>query len=149
VDEIYVNTRIGANVMLVFFLVFLASCGKKDESKKPRGPCFGITGKIHEVKITKYSMSNKPELRKKSYSPRELTVEVCDQVVWVNQDLKAQFHTATADLKEAQLWFDKIVVRGATSQPVTFKEVGEFTYYCKPHPWMRGKIIVKPRQQTP
>jgi plastocyanin len=25
-----------------------------------------------------------------------------------------------------------------------FDEVGEFEYFCTPHPWMRAKVIVEP-----
>jgi plastocyanin len=26
---------------------------------------------------------------------------------------------------------------------ITFGEPGEFEYYCAPHPWMKGRVIVE------
>ncbi len=27
---------------------------------------------------------------------------------------------------------------------VTFSDPGEFAYYCVPHPWMKGTVLVEP-----
>ena len=70
--------------------------------------------------------------------------------MWLNEDNRAQYHTATADDSNAQLWFNTggiaagIPSRPTKSRAIQFKESGGFTYHCQPHPWMRGKIIVAP-----
>jgi plastocyanin len=38
--------------------------------------------------------------------------------------------------------FDSEFLNTGASFSFTFDEVGEFEYYCLPHPWMRAKVIV-------
>ncbi len=59
-------------------------------------------------------------------------------VRWVNRDPVA--HTSTADEGE---WKSPLLGPGETFD-VKFDEEGEFPYYCTPHPFMRGVVIVAP-----
>ena len=132
----------------------------KPPEVQPEDPrCVGVAYSTHTVLITKYGMSP-PELnlRSKAYEPRELTVQVCDKVVWENQDFKssAMYHTATSGNPDV----DKVddpnykprfdsggLVKGAKSKPVQFTDSGEYPYFCKPHHWMRGKVKVVSRRK--
>ena len=71
------------------------------------------------------------------YSVNTLTVEVGTTVTWTNDD-PGQMHTVT----EVNGAFDSRFIEAADSFSHTFDEVGEFEYYCLPHPWMRAKVIV-------
>lgn len=138
-------------------LALIAGC-KKNNAAPPSANnndaaagCAGVLFSTHTVVITKYGMSP-PELglRGKAYQPRELSIKVCDKVIWENQDSRAQYHTATADNGEVRKYFNTGAIGAGSpdkpvkSRPIQFPEVGEFSYYCEPHPWMRGKISVTP-----
>jgi plastocyanin len=75
------------------------------------------------------------------YDPATATVSVGDSVVWENGDVMA--HTATRTDDPA---FDTgFLAQNATSAPVTFSEASKgdgFEYFCTPHPFMRGRIVV-------
>ncbi len=82
-----------------------------------------------------------------AYSPNEITVEVGTTVVWTNED--TTMHTVTsgtvADLvATADGLFDSGFLAEGETFSYTFTEVGEFPYFCQPHPWMQGTVIVVP-----
>ncbi len=121
---------------------------KSPAPQEPKGDprCTGVQSSSHTVVITKYGMSP-PHLglRDKAYEPRNLKIAKCDKVRWVNQDFRgvAMFHTATSTSPVFQ--FDTGgLTAGTTSQWVQFPVVGEVPYFCKPHPWMNGKVTVTP-----
>ena len=64
-------------------------------------------------------------------------------VTWLNLD--GVIHTVTAEIGKE---FIKLTGNANYIDPeggefsFLFTESGEYTYYCSPHPWMRGTIIV-------
>ncbi|MGH8928800.1 MAG: plastocyanin/azurin family copper-binding protein [Acidimicrobiia bacterium] len=48
-------------------------------------------------------------------------------------------HTVTAVAGS----FDSGFLTEDATWSFTFNQVGEFEYFCMPHPWMRAKIIVE------
>ena len=75
-----------------------------------------------------------------NYIPESLAINAGDEVIWENRDAHA--HTATREDDPA---FDERVAAGSTSAPVAFEQPsGEegYSYFCKPHPFMTGKIVV-------
>ena len=71
------------------------------------------------------------------YSVNVLTVPVGTTVTWVNRD--DQIHTATA----VDGSFDSGFLAEGESFSQTFDTPGEYEYFCTPHPWMRGRIVVE------
>ncbi|MDQ6422204.1 plastocyanin/azurin family copper-binding protein [Paenibacillus sp. LHD-117] len=92
---------------------------KETPSAKPEG-------QVHIVEIVDFA-----------YSPAELTVKPGDSVKFMNKDQIG--HTATADDKT----FDTGSLDLDESKVISFTEEGEFSYYCLPHPGMKGTIIVE------
>lgn len=81
-----------------------------------------------------------------AYSPLELTVPVGTTVVWTNDDAIA--HTVTSGTSDgssgsADGIFDSGFMNAGDTFSYTFDEPGEFPYFCLPHPWMIGKVIVE------
>ncbi len=70
------------------------------------------------------------------YSTDVLEVEVGDTVTWTNDDNAV--HTVTS----ADGSFDSESVQPGQSWSHTFIDAGEFNYFCTPHPWMRGTVVV-------
>ncbi len=66
-----------------------------------------------------------------------LTVKVGTQVTWTNND--SIVHTVTA----VDGSFDSGFFAEGEHYSYVFDEVGEFEYFCTPHPWMRAKVIVE------
>jgi plastocyanin len=73
------------------------------------------------------------------FSPAEVTVPAGSVVRWVNRDDVP--HTATA--KGRNPAFDSNTLDTDEGFSFTFGRPGEYAYYCKVHPHMTGKVIVK------
>jgi plastocyanin len=70
------------------------------------------------------------------YQPATITIAAGDSVVWTNDD--GVEHTATGIRND---WETGSLARG-TSNGITFPYPGEYAYYCRWHPGMRGTVIV-------
>jgi plastocyanin len=72
------------------------------------------------------------------YSPKVIEISVGETVIWDNFD-EAE-HTITSSEGD-ELNSDLLSTREIYTH--TFNEKGEYEYYCKLHPYMKGTIIVK------
>jgi plastocyanin len=73
------------------------------------------------------------------FDPAEITINVGDKVIWVNDGNHA--HNAMRN----GLFETAILGSGERSEPVVFTAASPadgFEYYCKPHPFMTGRIKV-------
>lgn len=74
------------------------------------------------------------------------TIEIDNRVVWTNNDSTS--HSVTSDDYVDQIngRFDSMDTIGlippGETYEFTFTEVGEYEYYCVPHPWMTGTVEV-------
>jgi plastocyanin len=75
-------------------------------------------------------------IRDFSFSPGGVTVHAGDAVTWTNGGKVA--HTATGD------GIDSGTLDPGKSYSHTFSSAGTFSYVCKIHPFMKGKITVLP-----
>jgi plastocyanin len=71
-----------------------------------------------------------------SYSPTSLTVTVGTTVTWKNTG--AAPHGVTS---QDQL-FDSRLLDNGKSWSYTFESPGTYRYFCVPHPWMKGTVVV-------
>lgn len=83
-------------------------------------------GTVHKVNISDFA-----------FSPAKLTIKAGDTVRWANRGDAS--HTADDTGKK---WKTGTIKRG-NSGKVTFDTAGNFNYFCKFHPSMKGKITVK------
>lgn len=72
-----------------------------------------------------------------AYGPAVITVKKGTKVTWTNND-SVQHNVIGDDLKE----LNGPLLKKGESYSYTFNEVGEFGYYCGPHPYMKGTVIV-------
>lgn len=77
------------------------------------------------------------EIKNFAFNPSTITIKVGDTVRWTNKDSVA--HTATANDGS----FDTGYLSYGQSKSITFSKSGTYDYYCIPHPWMKGKVIVE------
>ena len=78
------------------------------------------------------------EIRGMAFHPEVLEVRRGDTVVWINSDIVP--HTATASRKSG--WDTGTLLQGKSGQYVA-SHGGEDPYFCKLHPVMLGKLIVR------
>jgi nitrite reductase (NO-forming) len=97
-----------------------------------------------EVLITKGAAT----LGNKSYSPNPITIKVGTTVKWNNID--SNMHTVTSGVPNtvnAGELFDSgltALIMPSKTYSYKFMSPGEFTYFCRVHPTMVGKITVLP-----
>lgn len=73
-----------------------------------------------------------------AFSSKELKIKQGDKIVWTNLD--SAKHTVTSDAGNE---LDSELLGEGKSYSHTFNNKGTFSYHCKPHPYMKGKIIVE------
>jgi len=72
-------------------------------------------------------------------APKTLKVKKGTTVTWTNQD--AAEHDVTPDVETAEFKASELFGKGETHS-VTFNTVGTYSYFCSPHPYMKGIIEV-------
>ena len=82
-------------------------------------------------------MTDKVDIADYKFAPETIQVAAGTKVTWTNSDATA--HTATADDSS----FDTGDLDKGDSASVTFKNPGEFTYYCRFHPFMKATVEVQ------
>ncbi|MCW5850750.1 MAG: c-type cytochrome [Anaerolineae bacterium] len=74
-----------------------------------------------------------------AYLPDTVTVPVGAKVTWLNKD--DEVHTVTSEAAAPLFDSGEFGKNGTFS--FTFSQPGEYAYYCVPHDYMRGKIVVR------
>jgi amicyanin len=78
------------------------------------------------------------EIKGFAYAPATIKVKPGTTVTWTNRDSAA--HTVT---KEGNTGPDSELLGKDESYSFTFNEAGTYSYFCKPHPYMKGTVIVE------
>lgn len=84
-------------------------------------------------------VDNEPDLTNWHFDPAEVTVPAGSTVVWINKGKEE--HTVTSDPGSREK-FDSGYKKRGTSFQWVFSRPGRFSYYCAPHPWMKGTVVV-------
>jgi plastocyanin len=77
-------------------------------------------------------------MRNLAFEPARITVDVGTTIVWRNNDQVE--HTVTASDRS----WDSGIIRPGASWERTFTRPGSYDFYCTPHPFMKGVVIVRP-----
>jgi plastocyanin len=72
-----------------------------------------------------------------TYIPAEITAKVGDTIIWSNQDIFV--HSVTDRGKS----FDMNILPKHDAR-ITLRNIGGFSYYCRFHPNMQGRLTVNP-----
>lgn len=86
---------------------------------------------------TQSTETNSVTISNFAYSPAKITVKKGTKVTWTNND-SVEHNVIGDDLKE----LNGPLLKKGESYSYTFDQVGEFSYYCGPHPYMKGTVIV-------
>ncbi len=79
------------------------------------------------------------EIKEFKYQPETVTIKVGDTVVWTQVDETK--HTVT--IVTGPETFDSGLLSAGETFSYTFTKPGTYSYKCKPHPGMRGTVIVE------
>ena len=75
-----------------------------------------------------------------AFSPDTVRVKRGTTVTWVNcENAGIDAHTSTSD---TEIWDSPFLSPGETYSH-TFDDAGQFGYFCTPHPFMRGAVVVE------
>ena len=81
-------------------------------------------------------------ISKMKYDTPELTIKAGDTVVWINQEVMPH----NVAFKKGVVGDDAFkgeMLKKDQAYAITFTEAGTYDYFCTPHPFMRGKVIVE------
>lgn len=91
-----------------------------------------------EAGVAAGSPKRSVSIEQRQFAPRELTVNLGDEVTWTNRDGE-QVHSVTADDGS----FASGLIGSGHKWRHTFTTPGTYTYHCTPHPFMKGTVIVR------
>lgn len=74
------------------------------------------------------------------FEPEILEIPLGGAVVW--EFAGSGIHSTRSDSRTPLAWNSQLLPAGSTFR-VRFLEVGEYPYHCGPHPFMKGRIIVR------
>ena len=140
-----INTRsnlISMSILALIFLVFLSGCVDQSTEPTTTTTTTTTTQPATTTQITttttKQTETYNVGIKNFAFSPSEIRVKKGDTVIWTNGDSTS--HTVTSD-SGSELNSD-FLSQGETYSH-TFNEAGTFSYHCRPHTFMNGKVIVE------
>ena len=74
-----------------------------------------------------------------AYAPATITVKKGTKVTWTNKD-SARLDV-TPDNESSDFKASELLAKGE-SYSVTFNSTGTYSYYCSPHTYMKGTVVV-------
>jgi plastocyanin len=107
-----------------------------------------IVNPPQDVTVTIVEGSANPG-QERNYVPKEVRgiLGVDNTIIWINEDTTA--HSVTTDNgfeDRINGRFDSLATIGLIKPDdawnFTFTKKGEYSYHCKPHPWMTGKVEI-------
>lgn len=124
--------------------IFAAEGGRTSDAAEGDGQAAEPDATGDQVTITEGAFN--PANADDAYSPRVLTVAVGTTVTWTNDD--GVVHTVTSGESdgtsgEPDGFFDSGDMEEGDTFSFTFDQPGTFEYFCIPHPWMTGTVIVE------
>jgi glucose/arabinose dehydrogenase/plastocyanin len=83
-----------------------------------------------------------------AFVPETVTINVGDTVLWRNLDSDSHTSTSGTSPTPNGVWDSGNFGRNQTFSR-TFGSAGTFPYFCRPHPFMTGRVIVQASAQPP
>jgi amicyanin len=105
----------------------------------PPAPSDGGASEVSPTSATAGAAVAKVAIDNSVFYPKELVVTAGATVTWVNSDDVPHTVTSTA----APPLFDSKTMHTDDKFSFEFKTPGTYDYFCKVHPYMTGKVVVK------
>lgn len=118
--------------------VFVTGCTSSTPTTTPTANATASTGTTTAKTGQASSTAVSVNIENFAYQPAELTVKKGTTVKWTNSD--SVMHTVTST--DGRFPSSGDMGKDATHQ-AQFSEIGTYEYYCIPHPYMTGKVVVE------
>ena len=139
-------------LLAILAVLALGACGDDDDSEtttqgggeatatapepEPGGSTQPQPGGSVPAPSGEAARSEKVEIVDFAYDPDPVTIQAGGKVIWINRDSAP--HTATADDGA----FDTETLEEGKLKSESFKQPGQYPYFCEIHPDMRGTVEV-------
>ena len=87
-------------------------------------------------------------IRKFNFQPPDLLILAGDTVIWENEMPYGHWVISGEDLRHDNRFFSPMLLQGHTFS-ITFREPGEYTYYCPIHNMQAMVIVLEPDDAKP
>jgi plastocyanin len=125
-----------AAFLLACFSLTLVSCLSERDGREPVGVEGDCRIPLSAIGANKVVVA----IRNFAFFPDTVRVRPGTEVTWVNCETDVQdFHTSTSS---TGAWDSGALNRGEVFSR-SFGAAGAFEYFCEPHPFMRGAVIVQ------
>lgn len=131
------SAKAGIIGVAVFATAFIAGISCQTSAPPPPAPSPSLPEATAPGTLPSSPPAIEVVMENFSFTPAVLTVPVGSTVTWYNKDSVS--HTATARDNS----FDSGGLARDGTFSYTFEQRGTFEYYCKPHPYMKGRVIVE------
>jgi amicyanin len=91
------------------------------------------------VDASNAEMTDTVSIKSFEFGPKAIEVKVGTTVTWTNED-GVQHNVVTEDGAPEEIK-GKLLNKGETFT-YTFKKAGTYNYFCAPHPYMKGTVVV-------
>lgn len=88
------------------------------------------------------------EIRNFAFNPATVTIQTGDTVTWIQRDFMEHTSTSGENGVPDGRW-DSGDLSDGQSFSHTFDSPGSFAYYCTPHPFMIGRVVVQAPAEPP
>ena len=131
---------IGVIVLIAIIGGFLLLNSRNSGTTTKTNPTTQLTKKNAEIPETNAGTAKTYtiDISNFAFNSATLRVNAGDTVTWTNTD--AVGHTVTSDSGSE---LDSALLGKGESYSHKFNTVGSYNYHCKPHPYMKGNIIVE------
>jgi plastocyanin len=123
------------SALLVTAGLAIAGCGGGEDGGADMAT--SSTDSTTSASAASVEKTDKVDIADYKFAPEAIEVTAGTKVTWTNSDDAP--HTATADDSS----FDTGDLDQGDSKTVTFDKPGEFTYYCRFHPFMKATVEVQ------
>jgi plastocyanin len=89
------------------------------------------------VPLSGWTAGPQVEIKAHEYSPATITVAPGTEVTWINHDEDVHTVTSTTDV------FHSVGIDTDETFSYTFTQPGTYEYFCKLHPLMTARVVVK------
>ena len=98
-----------------------------------------VAGKAMVIKPITASVAASVQIKTFSFTPRVLTIAMGTTVTWTNADDEPHTVTAVGGA------FHSSALDTNDKYSFIFSKPGDYAYYCRLHPQMTARIVVRPR----
>jgi plastocyanin len=120
----------------ILALPLLAACGHSGAADQVRASPAPQAGQGSDAAANQTTVDDNIAIQGYAFQPVEIHVTPGTTVTWTNRDAVA--HTVSARGGD---WGSGLLSEGEQFSR-TFTESGAYDYFCQPHPWMVGRIVV-------